>query len=40
MMGANINRHTVNNVQAADFKKADVTNLSADGIFKYILAYK
>lgn len=40
MMGANINRRTVENVQAAGFEQVDVTELAAGGIFKYILAHK
>ena len=40
MMGANINRRTVENVQAADFEQVDVTELAAGGIFKYIRAHK
>lgn len=40
MMGANINRRTVENVQTADFEQVDVTELTAGGIFKYILAHK
>ncbi len=40
MMGANINRPTVENVQAADFERVTVKDLAANGIFKYILAQK
>jgi ubiquinone/menaquinone biosynthesis C-methylase UbiE len=40
MMGANINRRTVENVQAADFEQVNVTELAAGGIFKKILAQK
>ena len=40
MMGANINRRTVENVQAAGFQKIDVTDVAAGGIFKQIVAHK
>ena len=40
MMGANINRRTVENVQAAGFQQMDVKNMAAGDIFKQIIARK
>jgi phosphatidylethanolamine/phosphatidyl-N-methylethanolamine N-methyltransferase len=40
MMGANINRRTVENVRAAGFQQMDVTDMAAGGIFKRIIAQK
>jgi hypothetical protein len=38
MMGANINRRTVENVQAAGWSTEQVENLSKRGIIKLIIA--
>ena len=40
LMGANINRNTVENVHLAGFSKVDVVNLNGSGIFKLIIAEK
>lgn len=38
MMGANINRHTISNIQEAGLELVDVENLSRMGIFKLMIA--
>ncbi|NOY98450.1 MAG: methyltransferase domain-containing protein [Chloroflexi bacterium] len=40
MMGANINRRTVENVRSAGFEVAEAANLAAGGIFKRVVACK
>ena len=40
MMGVNINRCTVENVQTAGFLQAEVTDIAAGGIYKRIVARK
>jgi hypothetical protein len=37
-MGANINRHTISNVQKSGLELVNVENLSRMGIFKLIVA--
>ena len=40
LIGANINRKTVDNVMAAGFSEVEVTNLNKSGVFKLIIANK
>ena len=40
MMGVNINRRTVENVQTAGFHQVEVTDMAAGGIYKRIIARK